>query len=101
MPNVSVNVKILERTFKLSISDNEECFLRDAAALIDAQARLFKKQFSQRDNQDILSMVALMQVTELVKLRNSLKYKDDELISKLTEIDSLLDKSLHPTQNSL
>lgn len=101
MANVSVSVNILERAFKLSISDTEEHYLRDAAALIDTQARLFKKQFGQRDNQDILSMVALTQVTELMKLRDSLSFKDNNLITKLTEIDSLLEDNLHPAQNSL
>ena len=101
MANVSASVNILERNFKLTISDTEEHYLRDAAALIDSQARLFKKQFSQRDNQDIISMVALMQVTELMKMRDSLSFKDNELITKLTEIDSLLNNNLHPSQNSL
>ena len=52
MENVSVTVNILERSYKLSIAAQEEKYLRDAAALIDAQARMFKKQFGHRDNQD-------------------------------------------------
>lgn len=101
MPNVSVTVNILERSYKLTISDSEENYLRNAAALIDAQARLFKKQFINRDNQDIITMVALTQVTELIKTRDSLTFKDNELIERLTEIDSVLENSLHPAQNSL
>ena len=101
MDNVSATVKILERNYKLSIAEQEESHLREAAALIDSQARLFKKQYGPRDPQDLLAMVALAQVTELIKTKESLKYKDTELIEKLTEIDSVLDNSLHPTQNSL
>ena len=101
MENVSVTVKILERDYKLSIAASDETFLRNAAAFIDAQARIFKKQYGQRDNQDLLAMVALTQVTELIKLNDSLKYKDTELIEKLKEIDSLLEQNLHPTRNSL
>ena len=101
MENVSVTVNILERNYKLSIAAAEEKCLRDAAALIDAQARMFKKQYGHRDNQDLLAMVSLAQVTELIKTQASLKYKDDELIEKLTEIDSVLENNLHPTQNSL
>lgn len=101
MENISVTVNILERSYKLSIAVQEEKYLRDAAALIDAQARLFKKQYGHRDNQDLLAMVSLMQVTELMKTQDSLKYKDEELIAKLTEIDSVLENNLHPTQNSL
>ena len=98
MENVSVTVTILERSYKLTIAPQEETHLRDAAALIDAQAKMFKKQYGHRDNQDLLAMVALAQVTELMK---SLKFKDNELIEKLAEIDSMLNNNLHPTQNSL
>ncbi|MBP5190631.1 MAG: cell division protein ZapA [Bacteroidales bacterium] len=101
MESVSVTVNILERSYKLTISPQEETYLRDAAALIDAQAKMFKKQYGHRDNQDLLAMVALAQVTELKKTQDSLKYKDNELIEKLTEIDSMLNNNLHPTQNSL
>ena len=45
MENISVTVNILERSYKLSIAAEEEKHLRDAAALIDAHARMFKKQF--------------------------------------------------------
>ena len=101
MENVSVSVNILERSYKLTIAPQEETHLRNAASLIDAQARMFKKQYGHRDNQDLLAMVALMQGTELNKTKDSLQYKDNELIEKLTELDALLDNSLHPVQNSL
>jgi cell division protein ZapA (FtsZ GTPase activity inhibitor) len=101
METISVSVNILERSYKLSIVAGDETHLRNAAAYIDAQARMFKKQFNHRDNQDLLAMVALMQGTELNKTKDSLQYKDDQLIEKLTEIDSLLEDSLHPVQNSL
>jgi cell division protein ZapA len=101
MGTVSANVNILGRSYKLTISESEERYLRDAAALIDTQARMFRKQFPQRDNQDLLAMVALAKVTELIKNQDSMKFKDDELIEKLTELDTILENSLHPTQNSL
>jgi len=101
MDTIFVSVNILERSYKLSIPASDETRLRNAAAFIDAQARMFKKQFNHRDNQDLLAMVALMQSTELSKTKDSLQYKDNQLIEKLTELDNLLDNSLHPVQNSL
>lgn len=101
MDSVSVSVNILERSYKLSIDASEETYLREAASLIDAQARMFKKHYGHRDNQDLLAMVALAQVTELFKTNDSLKFKDDELEDKLKEIDSLLEDNLHHTRNSL
>ena len=101
MEKVAATVSILERNYKLSIPADDEIYLRNAAALIDSQARLFKKQYGHRDNQDLVAMVALAQVTELFKTNDSLKFKDNELIDKLKELDSLLEDNLHPTQNSL
>ncbi|MCR4829164.1 MAG: cell division protein ZapA [Bacteroidales bacterium] len=101
METQSVTVTILERSYKLQIAAAEERYLRTAASLIDAQARLFGKQYSYRDHQDLVAMVALSQITELVKMQENQQYKDNELIKKLTEIDSLLEQNLHPTQNSL
>ena len=97
MDTIFVSVNILERSYKLSIPASDETRLRNAAAFIDAQARMF----NHRDNQDLLAMVALMQSTELSKTKDSLQYKDNQLIEKLTELDNLLDNSLHPVQNSL
>ncbi|MBP5547549.1 MAG: cell division protein ZapA [Bacteroidales bacterium] len=99
MDSISVTVNILERSYKLMIAPQDETRLRNAAAYIDAQARMFKKQFSHRDNQDLLAMVALMQVTELTKTKDSLQYKDSQLIEKLTEIDAVLEKNLHRSED--
>ena len=101
MEKVSVSVKILDRTYRLTIAPEEERLLREAAAMIDAQARLFTKQYGQKDRQDLLSMVCLTRVTELLKIQENLQFKDNRLIEKLTEIDSVLEQNLHPTRNSL
>lgn len=101
MENISVTVKILERSYKTTIAPEEEGYLREAAALIDKQANLFKKQYGQRDSQDLLAMVALAQVTELLKTQDNLGYKDKKLEDKLAIIDSILESDLHPTRNSL
>ena len=101
MENISVTVNILERRYNMTVAVNEEKYIRDAAAMIDAQARMFKKHFQHRDNQDLLAMVALSQVAELNKTKEGLDYKDSQLIDKLQEIDAILENSLHPSQNSL
>ncbi len=96
-----MNVKILDRNYKLSSTMQDERYVREAAALIDSQARLFGKMYGHQDHQDLVAMVALSKVTELVKIQDNLKYKDNELITKLAEIDSVLEQSLHASQNSL
>ena len=96
-----VTVKILDRNYKLTIADSEERFLREAAALIDSRARLYGKQYGYRDHQDLIAMVALSQITELVKTQENNRFKDNEMMEKIMELDSVLENDLHPTRNSL
>ena len=42
-------------------------------------------------------MVALTQITQLVKIQNTLKAKDSELETRLKAIDNALDTILHRT----
>ena len=93
---LSVTVSVLERKYKLSIESNDEEFLRKAANLIDSQAKGYAKVYGHKDNQDLLAMVALSQY---VKLHEDLKYKDNDLIEKISEIDSMLSEELEKTNN--
>jgi cell division protein ZapA (FtsZ GTPase activity inhibitor) len=101
MENQPVSVTILGREYKLKIAKNSEEYLRKAADLINNQAKQYGKNFGYYDHQDLLAMVALGQITELIKLQSNLEFKDNELLNKLTNIDNVLEKYLHPTQNSL
>lgn len=101
MEKLPVTVNILDRDYKLTIASDDEASLRKAAKLIDTQARNYGKQYGFRDHQDLVAMVALGQITELIKLEERLKFNDKELIEKLTDINTVLDEYLHPAQNSL
>ena len=98
---IPVTVSVLGRKYKLKIAKSQEEMLRKAAQLIDSQARNYGDNYSYRDHQDLLAMVALEQATELNKIRENLKFKDGKLIDKIAEIDNALENYLHPTQNSL
>ncbi len=95
MDKLSVTVCILERKYKLTIDRSEEEYLRKAADLIDSQAKEYAKIYAHKDNQDLLSMVSLSQITQLVKMHEDTKYKDHELVQKLSEIDSILTEELN------
>lgn len=101
MSGQAVTVNILGRNYRLTIGSEDEQHLREAANMINAQAKLYGQHYSYNDNQDLLSMVALSKITELLKIQSNLKYKDTTLIDKLNSIDSVLDSYLHPAQNSL
>lgn len=98
MDKLSVTVSILERTYKLNIDRKDEAYLRRVATLIDTQVREYAKVYGHKDNQDLLSMVALSQITQLIKIHEDVKYKDNDLIQKLSEIDSLLSEELEKTE---
>lgn len=101
METQSVSVVILGRNYKLSIPPTEEPFLRKAVDVINEQAKLYGSHFNYNDHQDLLAMVALSKIMDLTKIQDNLKYKDKELIEKISDIDSVLEQYLHPTQNSL
>lgn len=92
--SVSATVNIMGRPYRLKIGASEEESLRKAANLINEQAHLYGKSFAYKDHQDLLAMVALSQITQLIKLQNSTQFKDGELENKLTTINDLLDKHL-------
>lgn len=98
---LAVSVTILGRTYRLKIEKSKEEALRKAATRIDQQANLYAKNYVYRDNQDLLAMVALSQITELTQIQDNLKFKDQTLVDKLAEIDSALEEYLHAAQNSL
>ena len=97
MAEVSTTVTILDRNYKLRISSDEEANLVKAAELIETQAKSYGKLYAYQDRQDLLAMVALTQITQLVKIQNTLKAKDSELETRLKAIDNALDTILHRT----
>ena len=96
MDTVAASVTILGRTYKLRVAAEDEEALRKAADAIDNQAKNYGNMYAYNDNQDLLAMVALTQITQLTKIQNSLRYKDTDLAQKLQSIDSVLDGILHP-----
>ena len=94
MDKLSVNISILERVFKLTIDASDEVYLRKAANLIETQVKEYSKAYGHKDNQDLLSMVALSQITQLVKLHEDVRYKDNDMVARLSEMDSFLTEAL-------
>ncbi len=101
MDTVSASVSILGRTYKLHVAPEDEEALRKAATAIEIQAKSYGNMYAYNDHQDLIAMVALTQITQLLKLQKSMHYKDTDLAQKLKSIDSVLEGILHPTQNSL
>lgn len=94
MNELPATVYILDRPYKLKVKPEDEQFLRSAAVQIDSQARNYGKIYAYNDRQDLLAMVALAQTTQLLKLQDSMEYKDTRLASRLAEINEMLDTKL-------
>lgn len=92
MNEIPATVHILDRPYKLKINPDDEQFLRCAAELIDAQSKSYGKMYAYNDRQDLLAMVALTQITRLLKLEGRQQVRDARLESRLTDINHLLDK---------
>ena len=101
METVAASVTILGRTYRLRVTKEDEEALRKAADMIESQAKNYGNMYAYNDHQDLLAMVALTQITQLTKIQNSLRYKDTDLAQKLQSIDNVLERILHPNQNSL
>ena len=92
MSDVPATVHIVDRPYKLRISPDDEQYLRRAAELIDAQSKSYGKLYAYNDRQDLLAMVALTQITRLLKLEGRQQFRDTKLETRLSDINRLLDK---------
>ncbi|MBQ2539877.1 MAG: cell division protein ZapA [Bacteroidales bacterium] len=94
MNELPATVYILDRPYKLKVRPDDEHFLRKAAERIDAQAREYGKMYAYNDRQDLLAMVALTQITQLLRLQDREQFMDKELEARLTNINTMLDTKL-------
>ena len=90
MDELSIKVNIADRFYPLSVTAEQEEQVRKAAKLINDKLKLFEKQFSVKDKQDILSMCALELATELIKLQDKPLIEDNGLSEELKAIQNLL-----------
>ena len=86
---LSITVTITERTYKLTIAKDEEESVRLAAKRINSELAMMEKQYKNKDKQDLLAMIALLNTNELIKSESNSNYAT-KLKSKLEEIDSLI-----------
>ncbi len=90
MDELSIKVNIADRFYPLSVTAEQEEEVRKAARLINDKLKLYEKQFSVKDKQDILSMCALELATELIQFRERPLVEDYGLSADLKAIRDLL-----------
>ncbi len=94
MEEITINIVIADRSYKLTVTRADEEKVRKAAALINDRVKSYSKHYSFKDMQDLLSMTALQFATSSVKYESELAYRDQNLEQKLNDLDSLLSEQL-------
>ena len=90
MEEITINIVIADRSYKLTVARADEEKVRKAAALINERVKSYSKHYAFKDVQDLLSMTALQFATSTVKYESELAYRDQHLEQKLNELNSLL-----------
>lgn len=90
MNEIPITVTICERPYKLMVHPDDEPLIRESARRINERVRSYARNYAFKDNQDLLSMVALQYTLSALKNEKSIAYRDQELLDKLRQIDKVL-----------
>jgi cell division protein ZapA len=91
---LSININIADRPYRLSIARQEEEIVRRAAAEINNSVRTYASQVAYKDRQDLLAMAALQFAVSAMQNESELKFRDHHLTDKLMQIDQLLSEQM-------
>lgn len=90
MDEITINITLLDRPFRLAVARADEEKVRKAAALINERVKFYAKHYAYKDAQDLLSMTALQFATSVVKSESESAYKDHHLERRLNDLNALL-----------
>ena len=90
MDEITINITVLDRPYRLSVARADEEKVRKAGNLINERIKYYMKHYAYKDTQDLLSMTALQFATSVVKMDAELTYRNQDLERKLQNISELL-----------
>ena len=67
MDEITININIMDRPYRLSVARADEEKVRKAAALINDRVRFYAKHYAYKNDQDLLAMTALQLAATVVK----------------------------------
>jgi cell division protein ZapA len=94
MDELTISVTIADRPYRLTINRDEEETIRKAANEINHKIKFYAERFAYNDRQDLLAMVTLEKTTDALMKGDTLKLNEEEIETKLKEIDRLLSENL-------
>ncbi len=95
MSDLSIKITVAGRTYPLTVSVDEEVFIRKAAEQIDEQIRAFQDNYAVKDKQDLLAMTALQIATQNLMLSD--KSEVNGAVNELEQLEAKLDFYLENT----
>ncbi|MDR1973877.1 MAG: cell division protein ZapA [Bacteroidales bacterium] len=90
MDTISITVTISDRPYKLKVRREDEVIFREAAVKINEQIGNYAQNYAFKDQQDLLSMVALQYAFNALKNEQIIRFRDNELTEKLHALDRTL-----------
>ncbi|MBW7848671.1 MAG: cell division protein ZapA [Bacteroidales bacterium] len=90
MDEISINLNIADRPYRLTVLREEEERVRKAAAIINDRIKTYAQNYAYKDRQDLLAMAALQYATSSLQFESEVMFRDNHLTQKLTELDQLL-----------
>ena len=90
MDEITINITLLDRSYRLSVSRADEEKVRKAGELINERVKYYAKHYAYNDALDLMSMTALQFATSVIKLDAELTFKDQHLERKLNDLNDLL-----------
>ena len=92
MDEITINITLLDRTYRLSVARADEEKVRKAGSLINERVKFYSKHYAYKDVQDLLSMTALQFATSVVKNDAESTFRNQHLERKLNDLNALLDE---------
>ncbi|MGM0648520.1 MAG: cell division protein ZapA [Bacteroidota bacterium] len=90
MKELNINITIADRPYRLTIDREEEETVRKAAETVNEKVKSFSRNYSFKDKQDLLAMIALQYTTEALQVQQKQLFVEEELGQRLTALDDLL-----------
>ncbi|GHV72608.1 hypothetical protein FACS1894201_02820 [Bacteroidia bacterium] len=89
MEEQSIILVIADRPYKLQVRPEDEALFRDATKHINERIKVYKT-YAFKDSQDLIAMVALQYTTNALRNERMVKFRDQDMITKLNAVNEIL-----------
>lgn len=95
MEDLSIKVQVANRTYPLTIKEEQEEVMRKAAKIINDRMKIYEANYSVKDTQDLLAMCALEFAAKAIESENNKNIMDSSVGEQLEEIERFLSQYLN------